>query len=149
MRAARRSSLAAAGALLAVAALAGCKEVESESAEGYQPAKLDAVKGAKDDLQRVTFTAEGARRISLRTGVIGRSGTRRVLPYEALLYDEDGRPFVYAVRGTRSFVRENVRVERIEGGRVLLADGPAAGTRVVTVGAVEVYGAETEIAGGH
>jgi len=42
-----------------------------------------------------------------------------------------------------------VKVDRVEGDRVLLTRGPRPGTRVVTVGATEVYGAENEIEGGH
>jgi hypothetical protein len=42
-----------------------------------------------------------------------------------------------------------VEVDRVERDRVLLTDGPPAGSEVVTVGATEVYGAELEIAGGH
>ena len=42
-----------------------------------------------------------------------------------------------------------VTVDRIEGKRVFVSKGPAAGTKVVTVGATEVYGAELEIAGSH
>ena len=38
------------------------------------------------------------------------------------------------------------RLDRIEGQRVYLSDGPPAGTAVVTVGATEVYGTELEIA---
>ena len=40
------------------------------------------------------------------------------------------------------FVRAKVVVKGIEGDRVLLSDGPAAGTAVVTVGATELMGAE-------
>jgi hypothetical protein len=36
-------------------------------------------------------------------------------------------------------------VDRIEGDRVLLTDGPPAGTKVVTVGVTEVYGTELEV----
>jgi hypothetical protein len=32
---------------------------------------------------------------------------------------------------------------------VLLKDGPPAGTKVVTVGAAEVYGTEIDMAGSH
>jgi hypothetical protein len=42
-------------------------------------------------------------------------------------------------------VRERVRVGRVDGDRVLLSRGPAAGTRVVTVGTAEVYGTELEV----
>ena len=40
-----------------------CKEVEEESAAGYEPSKLEPIKGKSEDFQRVTFTDEGARRI--------------------------------------------------------------------------------------
>jgi hypothetical protein len=142
--------LLGAGLMILVAAVpvAGCKEVESESAAGYEPAKLSAV-GGNEDAKLVTFTAEGARRVGVQTGEIERSGTRLVAPYAALIYDEEGAPYVYTVIPPRSYLRAAVEVERIDGGRVLLADGPRAGTKVVTEGATEVYGAEEEIAGSH
>jgi hypothetical protein len=126
----------------------GCKEVESETAAGYEPAKLSDVRG-QEDVKLVTFTAEGARRVGLQTGEIARSGARLVAPYAALIYDEEGAPFVYTVPRPRSYLRAAVEVDRIDEGRVLLSDGPPAGTRVVTEGATEVYGAEQEIAGSH
>ena len=46
-------------------------------------------------------------------------------------------------------MRADVVVDRIDGDRVLLTEGPRPGSRVVTVGAAEVYGAELEIAGSH
>ena len=44
--------------------------------------------------------------------------------------------------------KAEIRVDRIAGDRVLLEDGPPAGTKVVTVGAGEVYGTELDIASG-
>jgi hypothetical protein len=142
--------LLAAGALAAVAALplTGCAEVESESAEGYQPAELKAVEGEKD-LQLVTFTPEGARRTGLRTGPVREESGRLVIPYAALLYDAEGATFAYRATAPRTYLRVPVEVDRIRGERVVLADGPAAGTAVVTVGAAEVRGAELDIAGSH
>jgi hypothetical protein len=142
--------LLAAGAVAATAALplAGCAEVESETAEGYQPAKLEPVKG-EEDLQRVTFTSEGARRLGLRTAPLRNAGERLVMPYAALLYDAEGATFAYRTVGPRTFLRVPVKVDRVDGDRVILADGPAAGTAVVTVGAAEVRGAELDIAGSH
>ena len=40
------------------------------------------------------------------------------------------------------FVREPIDVEHVVGARVVLRDGPPAGTTVVTTGAPEVYSAE-------
>jgi hypothetical protein len=143
-----RALATAAVALLAALPVAGCSEVESETSEGYQPAKLEPVEG-QEDLQRVTFTPEGARRIGLRTAPIGRAGGRLVMPYTALLYDPEGKTFAYTSPAPRTFLRVPVEVDRIDGGRVVLDDGPAPGTAVVTIGAAEVRGAELDIAGSH
>jgi hypothetical protein len=138
--------LASAGLVLVAAALplAGCTEVESESAAGYEPSKLEPVKG-EDDLRRVTFTAEGARRIGLRTAAVRRSGERQVVPYAALLYGPEGETYVYTSPRPLHYLRQEVEVDRIEEDRVLLSDGPPPGTRVVTVGVAEVYGTELEV----
>ena len=117
--------------------VAGCAEVESESASGYEPSKLAHA--------RVTFTAEAARRTALRTGTVQRRGTRVTVPYAALLYGPEGNTYVYTSPRPLQYLREEVHVDRIEGTRVLLSHGPAPGTRVVTVGAAEVYGTELEV----
>jgi multidrug efflux pump subunit AcrA (membrane-fusion protein) len=141
-------SLAAALALIAAgAALSGCTEVEATTSEGYEPATLNEVAGS--ELKQVTLTAEGAQRTGLRTAPVQRSGDRRAVPYTALIYDGEGKTFVYTAPKPLSFLRAAVAVDRIEGDRVLLTDGPAAGSRVVTTGAAEVYGTELEIAGSH
>ena len=128
--------------MLATAALpvAGCTEVESETATGYEPSTLEPVKG-NDDIQRVTFTAEGARRVDLQTAPV----RRNVVPYAALIYDPEGKTYVYTSPKPLEYLREEVKVDRIEGDRVLVSRGPPAGTEVVTVGAAEVYGTELEV----
>jgi multidrug efflux pump subunit AcrA (membrane-fusion protein) len=132
--------------VLATAALpvAGCTEVETETATGYEPSTLEPVKG-NDDLQRVTFTEEGARRVDLQTAAVRRSGKRKVVPYAALIYDPEGKTYVYTSPKPLEYLREEVKVDRIEGDRVLVSRGPPAGTEVVTVGAAEVYGTELEV----
>ena len=60
------------------------------------------------------------------------------MPYSALLYDSRGNTFTYTSPEPLTFVREKVRVERVEGDHVVLSEGPPAGTRVETVGAQEV-----------
>jgi hypothetical protein len=125
-------------------ALGGCTEVETETATGYEPSKIEPVKGT--DLHRVTFTAEGAKRIGLRTGTVVRRGKQKVVPYAALLYAPDGKTYVYTSPKPLQYLREQVRVDRIEGDQVFLSGGPPVGTEVVTVGATEVYGTELEVA---
>jgi hypothetical protein len=132
--------------VIAALPLAGCKELEEESSTGYQPAKLEPIKG-NDEFKRVTFTAEGAERIGLQTASVRRTGNHSVVPYAAVIYDSEGKTYVYKSPKPREYVREEVEVDRIGGNRVLLSEGPPAGTEVVTVGAAEVYGTELEIAG--
>ena len=142
MSVSRPRRLALAGLVLATAALpvAGCTEVETETATGYEPSTLEPVKG-NDDIQRVTFTAEGARRVDLQTAPV----RRNVVPYAALIYDPEGKTYVYTSPKPLEYLREEVKVDRIEGDRVLVSRGPPAGTEVVTVGAAEVYGTELEV----
>lgn len=142
----RPRKAALAGLVLASAALpiAGCTEVESETATGYEPSKLEPVKGA-DDLQRVTFTEEGAERVGLQTAPVRRSRKHEVVPYASLIYDPEGKTFVYTSPKPLEYLREEVEVDRIEGDRVLLSAGPSPGTEVVTVGVAEVYGTELEV----
>jgi hypothetical protein len=134
--------------LLAALPIAGCTEVESATVDGYHPSSVEELDGS--DVKRVTFTEEGARRTGLRTAAVESQGDHRVVPYEALIYDGQGTPWVYAAAGGKlSFQRAEIAVDRIEGDRVLLGNGPPAGTKVVTVGASEVYGSELGIEGGH
>jgi hypothetical protein len=150
LRSAPARRLAAALAVLAAGLVLGaCKEVESETASGYEPAKLESVKGKGDDFKRGTFTKEGAARVDLRTDKVRRSGGQKVVPYAALIYNDEVKTFVYTSPEPLSYERVPVTVDRIEGNRVLLSDGPPAGTTVVTQGVTEVYGAELDIAGSH
>jgi hypothetical protein len=141
MSVSRRCSGAALALAVAALALGGCKEVETESATGYQPSKLESV----GEGQRVTFTAEGARRVGLRTEAVVRRGRRLLVPYSALLYDAQGKTYVYTSPRRLRYLRRQVEVDRIEADRVFLSSGPPAGTRVVTTGVTEVYGTELEV----
>ena len=133
----------------AALSVSACKEVESETAAGYEPATLEAVKGKGDDYKRVVFTQEGADRTAVRTATVRASGGQEVVPYKSLIYNDEAKTFVYTSPKSLEYERVPVTVDRIEGNRVLLSKGPAAGTKVVTVGATEVYGTELEIAGSH
>jgi hypothetical protein len=134
-------------ALALVLSLPACSEVEESSSGGYEPATLESVEGA--DVKRVKFTGEGARRTGLRTAKVRQRGKQRVVPYASLVYDGVGKAYVYTSPRPLTFDRVQVQVGRIERDRVLLREGPPAGSDVVTVGSAEVYGTELEIAGGH
>jgi len=141
--------LSAGLAVIAAASFSACKEIEEESSAGYEPSKLSAIKGKSEDFQRVTFTKEGAARTGLETGRVTRTGGRKTIPYESLIYNDEAKTFVYTSSKPLNYERVPITVDRIEDDRVYLAQGPAVGTTVVTVGASEVYGAELDIAGSH
>jgi hypothetical protein len=145
-----RARLACAGlAVIASLSLSACKEVEEEAAEGYQPSHVEAVKGGDDDLVHITFTKEGADRTDLKTATVRQAGDKKLIPYEALIYNDEAKTYVYTSPKPLEFVRAAVKVDRIEGERVILDAGPRAGTKIVTVGASEVYGTEIDMAGSH
>jgi multidrug efflux pump subunit AcrA (membrane-fusion protein) len=131
--------------VVAAVSLSACKEVETETATGYEPAKLEEVKG-NEDLKIVTFTKEGAARVGVKTETVRQESGRKVVPYAALIYDPEGKTFVYTSPKALTYRREPVKVTRVDGQRVIVSDGPAAGTQVVTVGTAEVYGTELEVA---
>lgn len=77
--------------------------------------------------------------------LIGSGAQRLTVPYQAVLYDDRGAAWVYTSPEPLVFVRARVQVDHIEGQTAVLADGPRAGTNVVTVGVAELYGAEVGV----
>ena len=67
---------------------------------------------------------------------------RKVVPYDAVWYDNKGKAWVYASTEHLVYVRMPIDIERIEGDLAVLKDGPPLGTQVVTTGAPLLYGAE-------
>ena len=89
------------------------------------------------------MTKDAARRLDIQTQAVsatGAAGTQ--IPYGAVFYDPKGDTWAFVNLEGRTFVRESITVERIEGDLAFLNDGPAVGTEVVTVGGAEIYGAE-------
>jgi hypothetical protein len=101
------------------------------------------------DVSRVTLSPDAAKRIGVQTAAVGAMQVagqpRLTVPYGAVLYDESGRTWAYVTTDHLNFVRKDITVESIAAQTVILSAGPPAGTEVVTVGATELYGTETEI----
>jgi hypothetical protein len=108
--------------------------------ESTPPAVTEQVKGT--DTIRVTFTAEAAERIGVKTVKVGRSGANTVIPFDAVLYDPDGTAWTYTSPRPLVFERQDISVARFVGDSALLTKGPAVGTSVVTAGATEIWGVE-------
>jgi hypothetical protein len=118
-------------------------------AKGDVPGHVQHLEGTNVD--RVILTAAAVRRLGITTQPVQDApvagAARKVIPYAALLYDADGSAWTYTNAEPLVFVREPVTVESIQGDRVVLTSGPAAGTPVVTVGAIELYGTEFGVSG--
>jgi hypothetical protein len=134
--------------IVALLPSAACRGTSEEAgAEGNEPARVEPVEGT--DVSRVILTARAAERLGIRTATVqngeGRQAELTVMPYSALVYDTNGRAWAYTSPEQLTFVRSRLTIERIEEQNVFLLDGPPPGTRVVTVGAAELYGTELGI----
>ena len=115
-----------------------------ETASHHEPAKLEPIKGT--DLHRVIFDAEAAERAGVQTAPIRQNGDGKIMPYSALIYTSDGKTYAYRSPEPLTYVRQEIKIDRVDGDSVVLSEGPPAGTEVVTVGTAEVYGTDFEIA---
>lgn len=126
----------AASAMLVVACGPRSQAVTSHP----KPATVEKISGS--NVSRVTLTEEGAKRIDLRTDTIGAQDGRPAIPYGAIVYDASGTAWAYTATEPLTFVRQQISVDAIKSGVAVLKDGPPIGTRVVTLGAAELYGVE-------
>jgi hypothetical protein len=135
-------------AVAVTASLAGCAEIEVPMAEPYEPAHLESA--GPDQPARVILTDEAQRRIQLQTTLVKPHGGDVSVEDDALVYDKKGKPWVFTVIGPLTYVRAAVGIKEVnENNVVILSSGPPPGTEVVTVGAIELWGTELEIAGKH
>ena len=143
MRITRFAIVAMLGTVLLVS---GCKQDKIEVK--HHPAKLEETD--QKGIMRVILEAKAAERIGLQTAQVmeqsvmvgGKTQMRKVVPYGAIMYDTKGETWTFTNPKPLTYMRAKVVVESVEGDRVILSDGPAAGTTIVSVGATELMGAE-------
>jgi len=99
-------------------------------------------------ISRITLPAKAVERLDIRTAEIRVDGSgRKIAPFSSIIYDRDGDAWVYTVPAPLSYVREPVVLELVKDEDVYLEEGPAAGTKVVTMGVPELYGTEVGVNG--
>ena len=134
------------GLIVAALQLAACGQNAVPVVEASGPATIDPVEGT--DLSRVTLTEMAAKRLDIQTATVvdvNVSGaTKKVIPYAAVLYDAQGTTWTYINPEPLTFVRHIITIEYIKGDDAFLLDGPPSGSEVVTVGAAELFGSESE-----
>ncbi|HEY2704319.1 MAG TPA: hypothetical protein VGL20_11565 [Candidatus Dormibacteraeota bacterium] len=154
----RRNHWVAAGLIVVGLGLTGCGTTKADYGEAGQgsPAEVVPVKGTS--LNRVTLTSDAASKLGVQTVPVAAAvmpastdGTaaapETTVPVNAVIYDKDGNTWVYTVTQSLTYQRQAVGIARVDGDTAVLKSGPAPGTRVVTVGAQELLGAELGVAG--
>jgi len=139
----RKAALAALSLLLLPMTLAGCAKVGGgEEEEGEKAAKVEKV----GDQSKVVLLEEAAKRLGIETtDIAGLDAGRESVPYSAVIYDAEGHAWVFTSDEELSYVKAPVTIDRIDGDRAILTEGPAVGTPVVTQGAEELFGVEDGI----
>ena len=143
----RRLPLAAAVCAAVLFALPGCAQsvAVAPAVSLDNPAKVE--KNATTGIAKLTLTEKGLERLDLKTDTVKPgTGTDVLLPYASLLYDANGKTWVYTNPAPRVYQRQTITVAKVEAGVVTATAGPPAGTAVVTVGAAELFGAEFDTA---
>lgn len=122
--------------------LVACGQNSETTAPEKGPAKVEHLQGANPT--RITLTEAAARRIDVQTATVTGSQSGFVIPYAAVLYDTEGNTWTYTNPEPLVFVRTSITVDHVEKGQAFLSAGPSSGSSVVTIGAEELYGSETE-----
>ncbi len=131
--------------------LAACSPVEEEVALA-EPSHVEEIEGS--EFLQITLEERAAERLELQTAPVvekkmatgqSRGEERKVIPEDALVYDPNGEAFAYTATEPLVFVRAPIEIDYVENGKLILKNGPAAGTEVVTVGAQELWGSETGV----
>jgi hypothetical protein len=103
------------------------------------PSSLEPIEGS--ELSRVILTEKAAERIGVETVPV----KGLVVPYSAVIYDIEGNTWVYTNPESLTFVRAPIEISRIDGDQVLLAKALESDAPIVTMGVIEIYGAETGV----
>jgi uncharacterized protein YcfL len=138
----RRLPVAAAVCAALLFSLNGCAQPTAVAVSASEsPATVE--KNATTGIARITLSQRAIDRLELRTDTVKAAADASVvIPYAALLYDAQGKTWVYANTAPRVYERQAVTVTKVEAGAVTASAGPAVGTAVVTVAAAELFGAE-------
>ncbi len=127
--------------MVAALPLVGYGEAPAEKKGHTPPATLEPTQDPA--IKRVRLTEQAAERLGIQFGEVRAAGQWLEAPYSALFYDASGGQWLYISPQPLVFERARIRVERIEKDKMYLSEGPHAGTKVVTVGATLLFGAES------
>lgn len=124
--------------IVAALQLAACAPDYSTTTK-IEPATVKEIDGS--ELKQVILTEKAAERIGLETV----SSQGMVVPYSAVIYDTEGNTWIYTNPEPLTFVRAPIEIDHIEGNQAFLSQELESDAPIVTVGVIEIYGAETGV----
>jgi hypothetical protein len=125
--------------LLAGFLLSACGGQVPVTGEKVAPSMLEPIEGS--ELSRVILTEKAAERLGIETVLA--SGIE--VPYAAVIYDTEGKTWMYTNPAPLTYVRAPIMIDYIEGDTAFLAESLTSELAVVTVGVAELYGTETGV----
>jgi len=125
----------------AVALLSGCGPSTTSGGKTVPPARIERVGGNLS----VVLTPQGAARVGLQTAAATAAGKQTIVPAGALLYEANGQTAVYTQTSPLIYTIRFVTVVSINGNQVIVSQGLAPGTVVVTQGAEELLGVQNGV----
>jgi hypothetical protein len=128
-------------AMLAALSLSACAPAAPVEDE-IKPVTLEPITGT--DLNRLTLTEDAAKRLDVQTAEVREVDGQMVVPYASILYEANGNTWVYVNVAPLVYIRQAIVIDSINGDEAILSKGPDSGSTVVTVGAAELYGSESE-----
>jgi hypothetical protein len=131
----------AAPLMFAAMILSSCGEQVSDEHVIEQPATVEEVEDG--EVAEITLTESAVERLDIQTVAVEPNGKGLLVPSAALYLTADGLFWVYTNPEPLVYVRREVSIDREQGGRAILSEGPPVGTEIVTVGVPELYGTET------
>jgi hypothetical protein len=135
----------AAAAFVAMGVItAGCTQPVAEAA-----GPVIHIEEAGDGPAEITLVSKAADRLGVATGEVTSGSDGLVVPYDAVVYDASGGAWAYVEKAPLVYERAPLEIVEVDDEEAFVSSGPPAGTRVVTTGAAELYGAETGVGGGH
>lgn len=144
-----RVRIAALALGLAAAGLGSACASTPAADSGVVDAQAKVVPVADTNLNRVILSADSAHRLGIVTEPVRQmpNSPNTVVPVSAVLYDKDGKTWVYTNTAPYTYIRSAVTLGPIDNDQWELTSGPAPGTDAVTVGGAELLGVEQGVAG--
>jgi len=125
--------------------LVGC----GAGGDGYEKIEPYKLEKGENGINRVILTQRAEERLAVEIASVTETeidgNMQKIVPYGALIYDNNGGTWIYINPEPLTYVREAVTVDYIEGDQVFLSEGPDVGTEIAIAAVAELYGSDTGV----